>query len=173
MIREDCSKIGYIAKPHGIAGNIILRLNGNFADEIEPGEPLFVEFDGTLVPFFIEEITPQENRAIVKLEFINSEPEASKLSSKSVFSPLRVSEISLDNASLFESFSINDKNSGKEGEILEYIPDELNPLFKTVFNEKEFLIPVLSDFILDIDKENKIISTPYPNFLNPFQAKFS
>ena len=165
MIIEDCSIIGYIAKPHGIAGNIILRLNGNFADEIEPGEPLFVEFDGTLVPFFIEEITPQENRAIVKLEFVNSEPEASKLSSKSVFSSLRASEISADNASLFESFSINDENSGKEGEILEYIPDELNPLFKTVFNEKEFLIPVSSDFILQIDKENRCIHMKLPEGL--------
>ncbi len=165
MIREDCSKIGYIAKPHGIAGNIILRLNGNFADEIEPGEPLFVEFDGTLVPFFIEEITPQENRAIVKLEFINSEPEASKLSSKSAFYSTKVSEISFDNASLFESFSIQDKNSGKEGRILEYLPDELNPLFRTIFNEKEFLIPVLSDFILNIDKENKIIQMNLPEGL--------
>ena len=165
MIREDCSKIGYIAKPHGIAGNIILRLNGNFADEIEPGEPLFVEFDGTLVPFFIEEITPQENRALVKLEFVNSEPDASKLSSKSVFYSIKAGELSPDNALIYESFFINDKNSGKQGEILEYIPDNLNPLFKTAFDNMEYLIPVLSDFILDIDKENKIIHMNLPEGL--------
>lgn len=165
MIREDCSKIGYFAKPHGIAGNIILRLNGNFADEIEPGEPLFVEFDGTLVPFFIEEITPQENRAIVKLEFVNSEPDASKLSSQSVFYSIKAEELTPDNASIYESFFINDKNSGKQGKILEYISDDSNPLFKTAFDNMEYLIPVLSDFILDIDKENKIIHMNLPEGL--------
>ena len=165
MIREDCSKIGFFAKPHGVAGNIILRLNGNFADEIEPGEHLFVEFGGTLVPFFIEEITPQANRAIVKLEFVNSEPEASKLSSQSVFYYIKAGDFNPNNASIYESFFINDKNSGKQGEILEYIPDNSNPLFKTTFDGVEYLIPVSSDFILDIDRENKIIHMNLPEGL--------
>ncbi|MCF8378854.1 MAG: hypothetical protein K9H49_04705 [Bacteroidales bacterium] len=165
MIREECSEIGFIAKPHGIEGNLIVRLNGNFADEIEPGEPLFVEHDGTLVPFFILEISPLENRAIVKLEFVNSEPEAKKLVSRKVFAKIDFSDIGQADASFFESFRIFDKNSNREGIILEYISEERNPLYRTEFDSKELLIPATSDFIVSVDKERKIVYMNLPSGL--------
>jgi len=162
MIREESSEIGFIAKPHGIEGNLIIRLNGNFADEIEPGEPLFVEHDGTLVLFFILEITPLENRAIVKLEFVNSEQEARKLVTKKVYARIDFSNIGQADASFFESFRIIDKSSNREGIILEYISEERNPLYRTEFDNKEVLIPASSDFIISVDKENKIIHMNLP-----------
>ena len=165
MIREESSEIGFIAKPHGIEGNLIIRLNGNFADEIEPGEPLFVEHDGTLVPLFILEITPIENRAIVKLEFVNSEQEARKLVSRKVFAPIDFSNIGKADASFFESFRIIDNTTKREGIIIEYISEERNPLYRTEFDSKEILIPASTDFIISVDKKNKIVTMNLPEGL--------
>ena len=85
MIRDNCSKIGYITKPHGIDGSVVVRLNGLFADDIEPGEPMFIEIDGTLVPFFIEEIRPQTDMAYIKFGFVDSEKDAGKLRTFSLY----------------------------------------------------------------------------------------
>ena len=165
MIREESSQIGYFAKPHGIEGNLIIRLNGNFADKIEPGEPLFVEHDGTLVPFFIEEITPLENRAIIKLEFINSEPEAKKIVSRKVYAKTDFTNLGQEDTAFFESFRIKDQSSNREGIIIEYISEELNPLYRTQFDAKEILIPASSDFIISVDKENRIVHMNLPSGL--------
>lgn len=165
MIREECSQIGYFAKPHGIEGNLIIRLNGNFADEIEPGEALFVEHDGTLVPFFIKEITPIENRAIIKLEFVNSETEARKLVSRKVYAKIDFTKIAQADTVFFESFRIIDTNSNREGIILEYISEELNPLYRCQFDTKEVLIPASSDFIISVDKAKKIVHMSLPSGL--------
>ncbi len=99
MIRDDCSKIGYITKPHGKNGEVVVRLNGPFADDIEPGGAMFFEIQGTLVPFFIEEIRPSGDMAYVKFEFVDSEQEARKYRGCNLYSrvdgsggqPLRLS----------------------------------------------------------------------------------
>lgn len=165
MINKDCSKIGFLAKPHGVAGKLILRLNGYFAEEIEPKEPLFVDYDNTLVPFFIEEIIPQGERAIVKLEFVNTTEKALVLAKKDVYASLEVKSFNVDNAVLFENYTIIDSNSRKTAKILEYFPDELNPLYKILYEDNELLIPVSPDFILKIDKRKKILHMNLPEGL--------
>src|SRR3990172_8160073 len=85
MFRENCSLIGYISKSHGINGQLMIRLNGDYADNIEPGEPIFVEVDDILVPFFILEAEVFPDRAILSLEFIRNPLEAQKFTGKKVY----------------------------------------------------------------------------------------
>lgn len=165
MIRENLSKIGYLSKPHGINGELVLRLNGNFADLIEPGESLFVETNGTLVPFFIQEITPIENKAIIKLEFIRSEFEANALCGKQVFGSVNSSEFSEEKAALFIKWLFIDENTGKKGEITGISESDINPAFLVNYEGKECLIPISSDFILRSDDRKKILYLDLPEGL--------
>ncbi len=159
MIKENCSLIGIITKPHGIGGKLVIRMNGDYADDIEPGEPLFVEVDEKLVPFFIEEAEVYPDRAIIKLEFIANPGEAQKLVGKSVYlenSLIRKKDELLDdNAGDYVGYSFEDKTSGIKGIIKEYIDNPLNPLFLVSNESSEFLIPIHPDFIVEVDHKKK------------------
>jgi len=169
MIRESCSLIGYFTKSHGIGGRLMLRLNSDFADDIEPGEPLFVEVDEHLVPFFIEEAEVFPDRAIIKLEFIANPEEALKLVGKNVYlenSLIREKDELLDeNAGIFVGYFFEDKTSGIKGIIKEYIDNPLNPLFLVSDKTSEFLIPVHPDFIVEVDHKKKLMVFDLPEGL--------
>jgi 16S rRNA processing protein RimM len=169
MIKENCSLIGYISKAHGIGGQLMLRLNSDVADDIEPGEPLFVEVDEILVPFFIEEVEAFPDRAIVKLEFISNPMEVKKIIGKSVYleSSLLSDEENLSegNGGFYVGYSIQDKTSGIEGIIKEFIDNPLNPLFLVENESSEFLLPVHQDFILEVDDKKKLMILELPEGL--------
>ena len=53
--KNDCVEVGYIQKPHGLKGEVILVFDKEFEETFEELEFLFIEVDGGLVPFFIED----------------------------------------------------------------------------------------------------------------------
>jgi 16S rRNA processing protein RimM len=169
MIRENCSLIGVITKTHGIAGQVMIRLNGDFADDIEPGEPVFVEVDENLVPFFIEEAEVFPDRAILRLEFISSPQEAKKFTGKNVYLDNSLisgrDEFSPENGEFFIGYSFRDITSGKEGIIKDFTDNLMNPLFLVSSGKSEFLLPVHEDFILKVDHKKKHMDLKLPEGL--------
>ncbi len=168
MIRDNCSKIGYISKPHGKDGNVLIRLTGPFADDIEPGEPLFFEIEGTLVPFFIEEIRPMGDMAYVKFGFIGSETEAGKYRGCNLFGNPSLSgnpDFSLTGASLLEGFRIIDERSAFTGVIEEFADNPSNPLFLVRSDDKEVYIPVREELVIRLDRKKKVIYMNLPEGL--------
>lgn len=166
MISKDCSSIGYFSKTHGIEGDLILRLNGNFADLIEPGEPLFIDIDGTMVPFFILEVTPMENRAVVRLEFIQNEKEASRYISSQVYADIAVEDdFDPGKAQLYVSYTLVDLVTGSEGIITDFTGNTMNPYFTVIFGNKENMIPLSQEYIKKIDHVHKKISMKLPDGL--------
>lgn len=169
MFRDNCSLIGYISKPHGTSGDVNIRLSGFDSENIEPGESLFVEINGTLIPFFIMEITPKADMALVHLKFVDSIEEAKKLSGKNIYllsslAKKNLKEIPPD-PSIFIGFQLIDSVSGIRGEIADYIDNPLNPLFLVRTGEKEFLVPVHPGIIVSIDEEERIITAELPEGL--------
>jgi len=166
MIKEDCSLIGYILKPHGNAGKVIIRLNGDFADEIEPGEPLFLEIDETMVPFFVEEVEGFSDKAYVKLEYLESVEEIRQYAGSKVYikttGNLRRSFIAEQNTSEFTGYRVYDNTSGLSGTITGIINTPSNPLFELDDRGKQFYIPIQDDLIVSIDKRKKIIRMKLP-----------
>ncbi len=61
-----------VLKSYGTAGAVIIGRDGDFLEDLEKNEPVFIEFDGLPVPFFIESIEPKGGRYLVKLEDIDS-----------------------------------------------------------------------------------------------------
>jgi len=169
MIKENCLLIGYVSKSHGVSGQLMIRLNGDFADDIEPGEPLFVEVDDILVPFFIEEVEAFPDRAIVKIEFITNPMDVKKVIGKNVFlertEVLDGNSLSDNMGSFFVGYSIQDKTSGIEGIIKEFIDNPLNPLFLVANESSEFLLPVHEDFIIEVDDRKKLMILELPEGL--------
>ena len=165
MTNDHFIKIGNLTKPHGVNGEMILRFDGQLIIELKEGEPVFVELDGSLVPFFIETIRGGDNMAFIKLEFISLGPEMDGLRGKSVFLESKniVEEISLEHDNdFFIGWTLTDKESTISGTILDFANENENPLFVLEKNGKEYYIPVQEELIVKIDEKKKIIYMDLP-----------
>lgn len=169
MFKDNFSLIGYILKPHGKNGEINIRLKGFESENVEPGQTLFIEIDGFLVPFPVLEITPKGNAAVVLFEFISSPEEAEKLNGKNIFIDnsffTQNSERIEFDPSAFTGFYFKDQNTGISGEVVEYIENPSNPLLLIRTSEKEFLVPFQQGIITKIDKLSKTIIANLPEGL--------
>ena len=147
-------KVGDIINTHGIKGELKILPT---SDE---------SFDRD-INYYIEDLELQveysrfhKNAVLVKFKNYNNINEVLKFKSKSIYikeedlSDLEEDEYYVKD--LVESKVINDNNEeiGTLVDILEY---EANDVYVVRSESREYLIPAVSEFILDIDTENKII----------------
>ena len=72
--------IAKILKSNGIRGDVLIGLAELDDSEIKTEEPVFIEFDGLPVPFFISDVRPKgSSRAIVHLTDVDSLRDAEEL----------------------------------------------------------------------------------------------
>ena len=82
----NTEEIGYISKTHGLKGHVILRLNEYININEEAIKSIFIEINGSQVPYFIEEFRPNNTGYIIKLETIDTVDTSKKLvGKKSIF----------------------------------------------------------------------------------------
>ncbi len=167
--KRNCSFIGTILKHHGFKGQLFVKSDFDFIETQE--EPVFIEIDNYLVPFFVNTNSVKylsENTAIIKFLDIDSEIDAQKLIGKQLFFP---SILIIDNEdeensySYLTGFNLIDNLTGEIGEIEDFIDIPNNPLFQLTYNRKEILIPVNSLTSMKIDKQNKTVTANLPDGL--------
>ena len=77
---DACFQLGYIVKTHGIKGQVVAFFDVDYPEDYEDLESVFLEQQGRLVPFFIDEIEPQQKgRFIIRFEDITTVEQAEKL----------------------------------------------------------------------------------------------
>jgi len=158
--RNDFILTGFIAKTHGVKGELKLTLDYNIILK----EWAFLEIKKKPVPFFIEKfqkLSPSE--AIIKLADINSHEEASKLCGYSLLQPkklLRAKKKQVDTE--INGYAIVDIEIGEIGIVEEVLMFPQQLLIKTNYKGKEVLIPAEDVFIQEIDHDNQIVTTSIP-----------
>lgn len=166
---DDCIELGFLTKPHGIKGHLVLKLNDFSFEEIEEMELVFIMIDGLPVPFFIEEFSERnQNTLIIKLEDVDSEPEARKYSESSVYinkEVLSQRNSAEPNINLLEGFRVLDTNFGEIGIFDTVLDFESNPVMRVLQNNKEILIPYNEEFVVNINEQNKTIDVNCPDGL--------
>lgn len=163
MITEE---IGYISKTHGLKGQVVLRLNEYMFIDTEKIASIFLEINGSKVPYFIETIQTNNVGYIVKFDTINSIDDSKKLIAKKAFSlPEFIIE---DEESLneFVGYEILDEHHGNIGTIVA-IDEKTENILITVAhpNGKEIILPFNDDFIEEIDDDLKTILFKAPQGL--------
>jgi 16S rRNA processing protein RimM len=131
-------------------------------------ESVFIDLNDELVPFFIESILVKDQKAIVRLEDIESAEQASELTGTVLYLPLeKLPPLSGTNFYYHEiiGFTVEDKNYGNLGDILEILDLPGQPVARVNYNSKELLMPVTDPFIMEVDRENKIFKVDLPDGL--------
>ncbi len=162
MLVPEGAKAGKITKPYGLRGEVNIILEPQAGKNIEPDNPLFIDIDGQRVPFFVEEVELVSNeQAIIKFEFVDSMEAARGVSGcKLYFDPSYQSENveAGDDLANLIGYAASDRESGLLGNISDYLPHPMNPVFVIQSEGKELMVPAVMDFIDHIDpKEQSIL----------------
>lgn len=169
MRKEDCFYLGKIAKKFSFKGEVLIYLDTDEPELYENMESVFVEFNNNLIPFFIENSALHKNDFLrVRFEDVSNEEEADRLLGNAVYLPLKMLPKLTGNKFYFHEvigFEIEDKRLGVFG-IIEGVNDSTaQPLFEVKNGEVEILIPIIDNFLVKIDRDNKKVVMDLPEGL--------
>lgn len=166
MRKEDCFYLGKIAKKFSYKGEVLIWLDTDEPELYEDMESVFVELNKHLVPFFIVTSSLHKGDFLrTRFEDIDSEDDADKIMGAAVYLPLSVlPKLEGDKFYFHEviGFDAEDQRLGNIGKIVSINDSSAQPLFEIMKGETEILIPMIDDFIVKIDRENKkvVLDTP-------------
>ena len=166
MLKKDCYVLGTISKTRGFKGDLVFFLDVTNPNEYERLESVFVDLNGLLTPFFIEQIKIQNNnRAYVKLEQVNTEEEALRLTSKTLYLPL-IGLPKLSGTRFYDheipGFTVFDEVHGNIGLVTQVVDLANNPLLQIDKNGVEVLIPLRDGTVTQVDREKKELHVQAP-----------
>ena len=161
----DTQEIGYISKTHGLKGHVILRLNElvNIDEDIKS---IFLDLNGSQVPYFVMECRPNNTGYILKLETIDVVETSKKLIGKKAFAlPDFILEQD-ESLKEFIGYAIIDSKLGNIGNISDVDEKTDNAIIKVIHpSGVEIILPFNDDFIIEIDDDLKTIEFNAPEGL--------
>ena len=160
--------IGFISKPHGFNGDLTFAINYGDAEGYEKVKFFFIELEGKPVPFNVEEIKIHRSDLVAKLEDVNTEADAKKLTGKKIY--LEESDANMlphdeINWNSLIGYSVIEKKFGSLGQLngIEEYPQQI--IAHCIVKGKEVLFPLNEDFILKIDAKKKELYLNLPEGL--------
>ncbi|MDV7187746.1 ribosome maturation factor RimM [Lutibacter sp. TH_r2] len=169
MRKEDCFYLGKIVRKHSFRGELVAKLDTDEPELYKNLESVFVELNNNLVPFFMEKTLLQKgNQLRIQFEDVSSEEEAEELLGAGLYLPLEFLPKLKGNKFYFHEiigFDIEDVNFGYIGEIVGVNDSSAQPLFEINSNGKEVFIPMIDDFIKEVNRSKKTITVEAPEGL--------
>lgn len=163
---DDLIEIGRLTKVHGVDGRLVLKLNESIDSDGIDAEFLFLELDGQFVPHKLESMDLAANdKLIVKLKYIDQPEEADRMRDVRVLCSSEDIEGELEEYPDFTGFMVRTKDMilGTLSEVQRGVHQDL----MIVRNQegKEFLIPAVEEFVVDINEEEQVIEVNVPDEL--------
>jgi 16S rRNA processing protein RimM len=170
MINKDnCILLGTLAKPYGTKGSLFLRFSGLKVADIKKRELLFVEIDGLPVPFFIESfLEKSDDTAIVKFEGVESEAGAREFTGYPAYvmkDQVAVKTPKTPKDHPIQGYQVIDVEKGRVGIAGKILNIANNPLLTVITGDKEVLVPMHEDIIIEVNDREKVIRIRAPEGL--------
>jgi len=133
-------------------------------------ESVFIQIEGKLVPFFIQNIKfrPKRAEAVVRFQDVDTPEKAQRLIGSDLYLPIEFISPLKGEAFYFHEivgYEVIDKQKGALGKITSVLEFPGNPVFQIQSGKKEVLIPANDDFIEKLDRKNKKIYLNAPEGL--------
>ena len=161
MNKQDFYYLGKIVSKYSFKGELLLKTE---SDEINFKElkSIFIEIDGSLVPFEINRLQLHKSSLLrLSIKGIDNETKANKILKSEVFLPINDLPPLSGNKFYYHEiigFKVIDKNSGKIGKAINVNDQTSQPLLIVEKNDKEIMIPLIDEFLVEVDrKEKKLI----------------
>jgi len=169
MQKQDCFYLGKIAKKFSFKGEVLIYLDTDEPELYGNLESVFVELNKTLVPFFIESSSIHKEKFLrVRFEDIQTEVEADEILGCEIYLPLAMLP-QLEGTQFYYheviGYDVIDLVKGNIGKIKSINDSGAQPLFQIDNNGLEILIPLIDDFIIALDRNNRNITLDTPKGL--------
>lgn len=176
MRKEECFYVGRISRKFSYKGELLIHLDSDDTELYEGMESVFVEIGKNLVPFFIDDARLHKSDTLrVKFEDVDNEADADALIGKALYLPLDLLPKLEGNKFYYHEiigFTVMDKRLGAIGKIVSVNDSVAQPLLEVVASEKsksgkkiEILVPLIDNFIVSVDRENKEFNMDLPEGL--------
>ncbi len=169
MRKEDCFYLGKIAKKFSFKGEVLIYLDTDEPELYQDMESVFVNFNNNLVPYFILNSSLHKNDFLrVQFEDVDDEAEADSIMNCEVYLPLSMLPKLEGNQFYFHEvigFEIEDLRLGVFGKIVSINDSSAQPLFEVVNGNVEILVPLIDQFLVKIDRDNKKVIMDLPEGL--------
>ena len=145
--------VGFLRRPHGLQGEIIMDLHTDFPERMKRGRKLFV--GEAHQPLTLTSVRPHQNGLLVKFKGIETPDEAGKLRNTWVYIQAKDAP-ALPQGQIYQhellGFQVVDEEGNPLGELVEIIETGANDVY-VVRSEagKEILLPAIPAVILDMD----------------------
>ena len=168
MDKQSCFELGYIVKPFGLKGQVTAVFDVDVPAYYKKMESVFVETDGMLIPFFIEELKmDHQGRVTLLFEDVSDVDQAGDLKGSKLFLPIDMLPPSEgDDIYLHEYVGLKVINDGEElGEIVSYNETSAQIILVMEYQSKEVLFPLIDEIVTKVDPAAKSLYTSLPDGL--------
>ena len=165
-------RVGYLSKVHALKGELKVVFFNEKSRSLKDNQNVFLVNDNknNILEKKIENITYTKTDNRIKFFEINSRENAEKLRGlfleiyRSDLPKLRNNEYYLND---LIGYSIYDASKNKYGIVMNVFQFPANDVLVTIYNDKEQLIPLIDDIVVDIKHNDKVILiNPIPGLLN-------
>ncbi|NAW51448.1 16S rRNA processing protein RimM [Elizabethkingia argentiflava] len=168
MRKEDCYYLGTITRRHGLSGNVILKMDTDQPEFYNKMESIFVEINGLLVPFFIEKLSWSKADALNLLFKNMDESLLDQMIGKDVYQPLSTLPPLSGKQFYYHEvigYEIKDVQGSSFGLICSVNDRTAQHYFILKLNEKQVIVPLIKEWIIEVDRKAKVIMMQLPEGL--------
>ncbi|MDO5656224.1 MAG: ribosome maturation factor RimM [Flavobacteriaceae bacterium] len=164
---EDCYFLGTITKAHGYKGELNVQLDTDDPQAYQNLESVFIEKNGLLVPFFLK--SARLHRTNHLRIFIEDFDDPESLIGRALYLPLSTLPPLQGNKFYYHEvvgFLVLTKEGEEVGIITHVRDSQVQDLFEIKAKDgREILIPVIDDWIVEVNRKEKSIKVNLPDGL--------
>jgi len=158
----DLVPLGKIVKPHGILGEVKIRLYNGESKSLKVGQSIWLDLGGNIhEPYVIEKLNLKFEKKRLKFKNINDRNSA-ELLRNFTFSIRRdeFPEIFDEEFYLFDliGFNVADQTGKLLGKVSDIMENPANDILIISDGDKEHLIPLVDDFVQLFDFDEKQVT---------------
>ncbi len=151
--------IGYLRRPHGVQGEIIMDLHTDFPDRIKSGRKVYI--GEKYESFTIGSARVHANGLLIKLRGFNSPETAGRFRNQWVY--VKSSEVpALPEGRHYKhellGLTVMNDDGNKLGILNEVLETGANDVYVVVReNGKEVLLPAIADVVIELNMDDKVM----------------
>lgn len=151
--------VGFLRRPHGVNGEIIMDLHTDFPERLKRGRKMFISEEHT--PVTIQSVREHQKGVLIKFNGIDTPESAGEFRNQWVYVKARdlppLPEGKIYQHELF-GFKVLDDQDNLLGELVEIIVTGANNVY-VVRDEtgRELLLPAIPSVILDLDTDRRLM----------------
>jgi len=165
---KDYFYLGKVVKLHGYEGKVSIFLDTDEPQEYVDIEMVYINLAGNLVPYFIESLSLLNNKAVVSFMDVDTIEKSQAIINKDIFLPLSMLPELTGNKFYYHEIKgmmVIDKIFGELGPINSVLEYPNQAVLQVYHNDKEVLIPISKEIIIDVDRKKNIVTIVAPEGL--------